>query len=214
MSENKISKMAHDKMMELLEAWQKNPEKMDDNDKDKLNKLYASLCRTLGISEHSQWRVEWRIEKWADTARKLMGLAPDEVLVEAQNIILDTGANEMLKLIAGTGGTAFSNANAYIYVGTDNTAENAAQSGVQATGENVAYAPMDTGYPAVSGRSLVYRATFDDTMANFAWNEAAITNGTGANAVSLNRKVAKMGTKAIGTWVLQITVQVVDVPTT
>lgn len=211
MSENKISKMAHDKMMELLEAWQNNPEKMDDNDRDNLNKLYASLCKTLGISEHSQWRVEWRVEKWFDTARKLMGLAPDEVLVEAQNVILDSGANEMLKLIAGAGGTAFSNENAYIYVGTDNTPENAAQVGVLATGSNVAYASMDSGYPAVSGRSLVYRATFDDTEANFAWNEASIANGTGGNAVFMNRKVAQMGTKAMGTWALQITVQVADV---
>lgn len=214
MSENTISNVAYDKMMRMLEAMQKNPDKVSEADKNALNKLYASLCKSLGISEHSQWRVEWKVEKWFDTARKLMGLAPDEVLVEAQNVILDSGANEMLKLIAGTGGTAFSNENAYIYVGTDNTPENAAQVGVLATGSNVAYAPMDSGYPAVSGRSLVYRATFDDATANFAWNEASISNGTGGNAVFMNRKVAQMGTKATGTWVLQITVQVADVPNT
>lgn len=193
-------------MKNLLDSFEKNPDSVSEEDIQNMESLYSKLCKRLGISEHSQWRVEWQVEKWADTARKIAGFSPDEVVCAGQNIILDTGANEMLKLITGTGGTAFNASNSYIYVGTDSTAENASQTGVISTGANRAYAGMDTGYPMVSSRQMVYRASFGDTSANFAWNEAAILNGTGANAVAMNRKVSTLGTKASGTWTLQITI--------
>ncbi len=205
-NKKKLTTKIYEKMCEVLDAMKNNPDSVTDDDMDLLNNLYSRLCKTMGISEHSQWRVEWRLEKWAETSRKLAGFEPDEVLCDSQNIILDTGANEMLKLITGTGGTAFSAANAYIYVGTSSTAENASQGGILATGNNRAYAGMDVGYPVVNGRQMIYRASFGDSSANFAWNEASIVNGTGANAVAMNRKVSNMGTKSTGTWTLQITV--------
>ncbi len=205
-NEKKLTTKIYEKMCEVLDAMKNNPDSVTDDDMELLNNLYSRLCKTMGISEHSQWRVEWRLEKWAETARKVAGFEPDEVLCDSQNIILDSGANEMLKLITGTGGTTFSAANAYIYVGTSSTAENASQGGILATGNNRAYAGMDVGYPVVNGRQMIYRASFGDTSANFAWNEASIVNGTGANAVAMNRKVSNMGTKSTGTWTLQITV--------
>lgn len=206
MSENRLTNIVYQQMKNLLDSFEKNPDSVSEEDIQNMESLYSKLCKRLGISEHSQWRVEWQVEKWADTARKIAGFAPDEVVCAGQNIILDTGANEMLKLITGTGGTAFNASNSYIYVGTDSTAENASQTGVISTGANRAYAGMDTGYPMVSSRQMVYRASFGDTSANFAWNEAAILNGTGANAVAMNRKVSTLGTKASGTWTLQITI--------
>lgn len=206
MSENKFTSAIMERMNKLLDDFKNNPDKMTTEDKNWLEKLYSQLCKTMGISEHSQWRVEWRVEKWFDTARKLAGLEPDEVAVETQNIILDVGANEMLKLITGTGGTAYSNANTYLYVGTDSSPENASQNGVLATGNNRAYATVDAGYPTVSGRQMIYRASFGDDEANFAWNEASIVNGTGVNAIAMNRKVASLGTKTTGSWTLQITI--------
>lgn len=195
-----------EKMNNLLSAMQNNPSNVTESDRNNLEKLYSRLCKTMGISEHSQWRVEWKVEKWLDTAKKLAGFAPDEIAMDTQNIVLDVGATEMLKLITGTGGTAYSNSNAYLLVGTDNTAENAAQGGLIATGTDRAYAPMDAGYPTVNGRQMVFRASFGDNEANFAWNEASIANGNGANAVAMNRKVSALGTKTTGTWTLQITV--------
>lgn len=206
MSENRLTNIVYQQMKNLLDSFEKNPDSVSEEDIQNMESLYSKLCKRLGISEHSQWRVEWQVEKWADTARKIAGFSPDEVVCAGQNIILDTGANEMLKLITGTGGTAFNASNSYIYVGTDSTAENASQTGVISTGANRAYAGMDTGYPMVSSRQMVYRASFGDTSANFAWNEAAILNGTGANAVAMNRKVSTLGTKASGTWTLQITI--------
>lgn len=198
-------------MKRMLNHMEKNLDKVTEKDKKNLNFLKSMLCKTLGISEHTEWRVDWRVEKWADTARKLAGFAPDEVLMETQNIVVDTGANELLKLITGRGGTAYDEENALIYVGTDNTPENAADTGVKATGTNRAYAEMDPGYPIVTGRQMIFRASFGDTSANFEWNEASIVNGTGANAIAMNRKVANLGTKTVGTWTLQITISLTSV---
>lgn len=206
MADNKLSEIMFNKMTAVLDNMKKNPDSVSEHDRNMLEKLYSSLCKGLGISEHSQWRVEWKVEKWLDTARKIAGFEPDEVVCDTQNIILDTGANEMLKLISGTGGTAFDSANGYIAVGSDATAENSAQVGVLATGNNKAYAKIDSGYPTVTGRQVTYRASFGDNEANFAWNEASIMNGNGANAISMNRKVSSLGTKTTGTWTIQITV--------
>lgn len=206
MNEMNFKKTILAKVNAILDEMKNNPDQVTDSDRNALEKLYSSICKAMGISEHSQWRVEWKVDKWFDTARKIAGFAPDETVVETQNIILDTGANEMLKLITGTGGTPFSATNSYLWVGTNSTAENAAQTGVLATGNNRAYATIDAGYPMVTGRQMVYRASFGDDQANFAWNEASIANGIGTSAVSMNRKVSSLGTKTTGTWTLQISI--------
>ena len=210
MSDNKLSKILYDKVSEVLDNMKNNPDSVTDEDRSKLNSLYSKLCKGLGISEHSQWRVEWQVEKWFDTARKLAGFDPDDIAYDTQNIILDNGATEMLNLITGRGGTQFSEANSYIYVGTNNTAEQASQTGVIATDGQRASAKMDSGYPSVDGRQMVYRATFSDTQANFAWREVAITNGTGVGSIAMNRKVANLGTKETGTWTVQVTISLVS----
>lgn len=206
MQNKEIATQVYNKMMDYLERMQNHPEMVTEEDTEMLNKLYSQLCKTSGISEHCQWRVEWQLDKWFCTANKEAGMPPDETLYDTQNIVLDTGATEMLKLITGTGGTAFNAANACIFVGNNSTAENASQTNVMATGSNRASASMDSGYPIVNGRQMIFRASFGETAANFAWKEAAIVNGTGANAVAMNRKVSEMGTKSSGTWTLQITV--------
>lgn len=198
------------KVSGLLDKMAEHPEFVDENDEKNLNRMYSQICKTLGISEHSQWRVEWRVEKWLDTAKKIAGFAPDEVCIDTQNIILDVGANEIMKVLAGTGGTPYDASNAYIYVGTDSSRESADQTGLIATGVNRAYAAMDIGYPVVTGRQGVWRASFGDTSANFNWQEFSLVNGTGANAVAMNRKVQNLGTKATGTWSLQLTVSIVS----
>lgn len=206
MKNNKLTNLIMKKMNALLDDFAKNPDKMTDDDRNALERLYSALCKAVGISEHTQWRVTWEVRKWADTARKLAGFEPDEIVYDTQNIVLDSGANEMLKLITGTGGSAFSAANSYIYVGTDSTAENSAQTGVLASGSNRAYARLESGYPIVEGRQMIFQAAFGDSEANFAWNEAAIANGIGSGAVAMNRKVQSLGTKVTGTWSLRITI--------
>lgn len=214
MGKNSVMDEIKNKFSEMLERMEKNPDSVTAEDRSNLEKLYSMLCKSLGISEHSQWRVQWRIEKWFNTADKLLGLVPNEVLCDSQNIVLDGGANEMLKLITGTGGTAYNSANTYIHVGSDNTAENAAQTGIIATGSEMASALVDSGFPTVSGRTMVFAATFGDADANFDWREISVVNGTGTNAVSLNRKVGDFGTKATGTWTVQISISLTSTPST
>lgn len=206
---NKLTTALVEKMNEVLDNMKKNPDSVTEHDRELLSNLYSKICKSLGISEHSRWEVQWRVEKWLDSARHLAGFAPDEVVCEGQNIILDVGAEEMLKLITGTGGTQYSNANAYIYVGDNSTAEQANQSGVLAT-TNRASARMDAGYPSVDGRQMVFRASFGESVANFNWNEVAVSNGNGVGAIAMNRKVANLGTKTTGTWSVQVTVSLVS----
>jgi hypothetical protein len=198
----------------ILENIAAKAESLTDAQKEELKNLRSTLNRALAFSEHVAWEVHWRVEKFlSKTFEEVLatGEQPYEVCSDVQNIILDTGANEMLKLIGGvSGATAFSAANAKIYVGSDSTAEAASQTGVIAT-TNKAYAAMDSGYPSVSGRTIVFRASFDDASANFAWNEAAITNGSGVSAIAMNRKVSALGTKTTGTWTLQLTISLTSV---
>ena len=198
----------------MLERAASNPEGLNDAQKEQLKSLRAILSKALAFSEHVAWEVHWRVEKFlSKTLDDVLssGEKPYEVCSDVQNIILDTGANEMLKLIGGvSGAVAFSAANAKIYVGDDTTAEAASQTGVLAT-TNKAYAAMDSGYPSVSGRTIVFRASFDDATANFAWRESAVTNGSGVGEISMNRKVSSLGTKVTGTWTLQITISLTSV---
>lgn len=194
------------KMYALLDEYEKNPSAMTEFDIKNLENLYARIGHDMGVSEHTHWCVTWEVSKWHDTNRKLAGFEPDEIRTAKENIVLDNGANEMLKLITGTGGSAFSAANTYIYVGTNSSAENAAQTGVLASGSNRAYARLESGYPIVDGRQMVFQAAFGDSEANFAWNEASIANGIGSNSVAMNRKVQSLGTKVTGTWSLRITI--------
>lgn len=212
MAENKFSEIMYNKLVSVLDNMKNNPDSVSDKDRSMLEKLYSNLCKGLGISEHSQWRVKWEVSKWFDSAKYFAGMNPDEVVYDTQNIILDAGANEMLKLISGTGGTPFSNANSYIFVGSDSSPESASQNGILATGDNRASAKLDNGYPAVNGRQVEYQATFGEEQANFAWNEASITNGNGTNAISMNRKVKAggLGTKTGGYWSIRITISLVS----
>ncbi len=201
-----------EKVNKILDDMKNHPETVTDNDRSMLDKLYSSLCKTTGISEHTQWRVKWKVEKWKDHASRALGLEPYEVCTDTENIVLDAGANEILKLISGTGGTPYDSANAYIYVGTDSSIENAAQTGLLAANDtsHKFAAKMDVGYPVVTGRQVEYQATFGEGEAIFSWNEAAIVNGpmSSANAISLNRKQINMGTKTIGEWAINITISV------
>ena len=193
-------------VIEQLNYLAKNPDKVTEKDKKLFKKLYALLCHNMGISESAKWCVYWTVEKFKDrdayNAHK-----PYETCVAPKNVVLDNGANALLKIIGGVDNTTpFDANNAYIGVGTDTTPENASQTKLQDA--SAFYKKVESGYPQVSGRTIVYKATFDTSEANFAWNEFAIANGTGVGGITLNRKVQNLGTKTTGIWSLQITISV------
>jgi len=133
---------------------------------------------------------------------------PDNAeLVEVEgNILLNEGINNGIwPLVCGdSAATPFNNANARIGVGDGTDAESATQTGL--TGTNQLYKGMDDGYPTYgTDQKATWQATFDETEANWTWNEWTIDNGA-AGGVNLNRKVENLGTKTTGVWVLRVSI--------
>jgi len=152
------------------------------------------------MNEQMFYRTDWRIDKYADAEAR----TPYEVSEFAGNLLLNEGIAEMLLLTVGGGGTAFSNANAYLGVGDSTTAAAASQTGLQAA-TNKLYAAMAATFPTdpPTSQQLVFRAVFGSSDANFAWNEFTVANGNSDAAVNLNRRVQAEGTKILGqVWTL------------
>lgn len=106
-------------------------------------------------------------------------------------------------LINDSSPTFFNNANAYIGVGTSNTAFAAAQTDMQANGVRQA---MDATYPTISGAILTFRATFATGSANQAWAEWGIFNASSSGTM-FQRKVESLGTKTSAqSWQITLTI--------
>lgn len=199
MGENNIATNLFNRVSEVLDNMKKNPDAVTDRDRNLLSNLYSKICKPLGISEHCRWEVKWQVEKWFDTARKIAGFDPDEVICDTQNIVVNGGAELILKLITGTQSTAsaYDSAHAKILVGSSSTPATVSDTSI--TG---ASASMEPSYPQVNSREMVFRSSFSDAVANFDWREIGVTNGT----TLMNRKVVNMGTKNQGTWTVQLTI--------
>lgn len=101
-------------------------------------------------------------------------------------------------------GTVFNNANARLGVGNGSTAFSVAQTNLQGTSKH--RAPMDTGYPMISSKTVYFKSTFSQEEANFAWNEWGVFNDA-TGGVMLNRVVENNGTKQSNqTWVLEVAI--------
>lgn len=146
-------------------------------------------------------KVEWKIRKFASEEDWKKGKLLEETSFEG-NILLNEGINELWTLVCSSSGTKFDNANAYLGVGDDNTAESASQTGLNPSGGsglNMLYKPMDSGYPTYgTNQKATWRATFQGNEANFHWYEFTVANGSGNAAKNLNRKVSDQGTKTAG----------------
>jgi hypothetical protein len=172
------------------------------------------------VVDHGVWSPRWTIHKFREhrdrvyKAAHIEGLPIKYLLDNFElmgclnfpgNLLLNEGINELWTLVAGTGGTLFNNANAYIGVGDDATAAVATQTGLIAA-TNKLYKAMDTSYPTYgSSQKATHRSTFASADANFVWNEITVANGGSDASKNLNRKVQAMGTKASGTsWVATV----------
>jgi hypothetical protein len=130
-----------------------------------------------------------------------------EVRESRGNVFLNEGINYIWMALNGQSITPFNNANSYIGVGDGSAAADPSQTGLQGT--NKLYKPMDSGYPTISGTSMIFQATFGADEANWTWNEWTVANGSSDNAINLNRKVENLGTKSSGaTWILQVSVKI------
>jgi len=148
------------------------------------------------LERHSHWRIEKYREQ--DQAN------PFEVVEWDGNLGLDAGIDEAWDLICSTGSpSAYSNANAHLFVGTSTTAASSTQTGIQAGG--VAKG-MLAGYPTTSSQQAVFKSSFAGGEANQAWQEFVIDNSSSEDK-ALVRKVSDQGTKTSGqVWTLQLTI--------
>lgn len=113
------------------------------------------------------------------------------------------GINYLAQAAIGQG-VIFNNANAKIGVGDGTTAFAASQTDLQGT--NKARKGMDADYPKANPPVATFRATFNPSEANFAWNEWGIFNAS-TGGVMLSRVVESNGTKQSNqTWVLEVAI--------
>ena len=159
---------------------------------------HKQKCIEKGISEHFKWCFKVIVNKFFSMESMLAGEPPYETIERTQNIVLDNGRAEIMKLLTGTGGKPFNQANAKIFVGDSSKAESASHTGIQAT-TNKASTNMVSGYPQVTAGSAKFKGILDNDVANFDIREMCVANGTASSDISLNRRVVDLGRKAAGT---------------
>ncbi|EGW55170.1 hypothetical protein [Candidatus Endoriftia persephonae] len=153
------------------------------------------------IDDRGQIHRKWKVEKYASGVYEAGG-EPYETVEIQGNLLLNEGIQLLEDLMIGAGGTSWDNANARLGVGDSNAAEAATQTDLQGT--NKTYKAMEATYPQRSGQTLTWRSVFADAEGNHAWAEVSLSNAADGTGVNLNRKVQDLGTKATGTWTLEL----------
>ena len=148
------------------------------------------------VADLAGHKTKWTLRKYADE-KDFQNNKPFDVAEIDGNLMLNEGIGEHIDLLCGIGGTAFSNANAYIGVGDSDTEAAATQTALQAA-TNKAYAAMETSYPSRTNQTVTFRSVFAANVANYAWKEFTIINAATDTGKNLNRKVSDQGTKTTG----------------
>ena len=152
--------------------------------------------------EKGNHKTMWKLEKF-ENDEAVKSNTPFEVKNIEDNILVNTGINALLTLLAGGGGDAFDNDNSYLGVGEDVTAADAGQTDL--IGASKVRVAMNATYPTFgTSQKITFQADFGSAVANFAWNEFAVFNASSGGTM-LNRKVEVEGTKTAGqTWRLSL----------
>jgi hypothetical protein len=161
--------------------------------------------------ESARWLCRFRLSKYHEDIASHRGrevefyriFKPYEVIEGEGNLLLNSGIDEMWDLIVGDSANHFNNASAQIGVGDSSTEANASQTDLQAA-TNKTYKGMESGYPTSTSQKATFKASFGDSEANYAWNEWVVKQSTSSKC--LNRKVESLGTKASGTWTLEVNI--------
>ena len=156
--------------------------------------------------DNGQWKCQWLLTKY-DKSGLIEGTEAG-----AGNLLMSAGVTSLFTLLTGGAGTVFNAANSYIGVGDSATASAATQTDLQAT-SNKTRVVMDTGFPKVGvaggllANQVQFQATFNTSTANYVWNEFGVFNASTAGTM-LNRAVSALGTKATGSWTLQVLISI------
>lgn len=164
----------------------------------------AQVGAMLEVNEGSFPHGIFRIEKYEGEYEE--GKMPFEVL-KFPNGYTNTGGALLLDLLIAAGGTAYSNANAYLGSGDSSTAFAASQTDLQAATNKLRKA-MDSTFPSRASQVMTFKSTFATGDANWVWNEVAIFNAAAAGTM-LCRSTGSYGTKtSAASWVLTYTLTV------
>jgi hypothetical protein len=131
---------------------------------------------------------------------------PYEIIEMEGNCLLNTGIDEMWDLITGAVSGAdhiYDNAAAQIGVGDSDTAADPTDTDLVAA-VNKTYKGMEDGYPTSTSQKATFKSSFGSDDANYTWNEWVVKQST--STICLNRKVESLGTKATGTWTLEVSI--------
>jgi len=143
----------------------------------------------------------------ADMLAELLRDRLEEVREVKGNVFLNEGIEFIWKAVTGQAGLTYFGPNSCIGVGDGTVAADPSQTGL--TGANKLYKQVDSGYPRLSGTSVIFQATFGGAEANWPWSEWTVANGCGDGYVNLNRKQENLGAKSSGaTWILQVTLTI------
>jgi hypothetical protein len=125
------------------------------------------------------------------------------------NLFLTAGINDILKLIAGQGGTAYTAANARLAVGDGTTPPAAGQTDL--VGTNKARQVVDAA-PTITNNQILFVATFGTGSANYVWAEVGVVPAaSGGPMWSRSVPNGTLGTKptsGTATWVLNWTLTI------
>lgn len=148
--------------------------------------------------------ILWIVTDWESEESMLRGGKPLRVVEFPGNILVNSGIQLTEKLLSGIATTPVFGSSSYLGVGDGDTGSGPGVPTVSVTDTNL-YAlannvrqVMDSGYPALNGNTLIWRATFASGTANFAWNEAGLFTAASGGTM-FNHKGQAMGTKIAGT---------------
>jgi hypothetical protein len=163
--------------------------------------LIPESARAKGL-----WRLDIYDAKRLTSGRDSRAALPREVQ-EFYNLLANTGGALAIDLLIGAGGTTFANANAYIGIGSGNTAVSAGHTDLQ--GASKTRKAMESTFPSRAGQILTFKSVFGTGDANYSWEEIAAFNASSAGTM-LNRalvtapftKTSSLSITATLTWTL------------
>lgn len=180
-----------------------------------MSKVESAKWSIHGIVEKFEVGDDSELGELSGSELLLRGLKPLEVVEFDGNLLVNAGAARLMDLLIGAGGTAYANGTCRIGVGDTATAATAADTdlGAASGGTHRQFVVTDSTFPSRSGQTITFKSTFTTGLANFAWAEWGIdngtTNGTTVVATFLNHKITSLGTKtSSASWAFSVTLVV------
>ncbi len=150
---------------------------------------YRQICKKIGAPVMTELHITHAIKHWKPAWLNLM---------------LNEGIDEIFDLVSETNATDYYT-NALARVGVGNSSTAAAATDTALIGGSTAFVAQEGGFPNLgTAQRIDFKGSFASGIAEFAWEEFTVDNGSSPNA-NLQRLVSAKGTKSSGeTWTAEI----------